>query len=155
MKHILAKSVSCKDPRLLFQDINAHFQFHHVDKAIKTISKHPVYPGTFERDMANFRIDIADLTHAQNAKVLEQQKFAYLKELLTHDTRRLLRCGIQIQLGQQIRIHYTHVLFGWILKLRTLPRMFWNLLRKEGTRSSLRPLETNKLGVLQNVWSDW
>ena len=109
----------------------------------------------FIQDMANFRIDIADLIHAQNAKVLEQQKFAYLKELLTHDTRRLLRCGIQIQLGQQIQIHYTHVLFGWILKLRTLPRMFWNLLRKEGTRSSLRPLETNKLGVLQNVWSDW
>ena len=25
MKHILAKSVSRKDPRLLFQDINAHF----------------------------------------------------------------------------------------------------------------------------------
>ena len=57
MKHILAKSVSRKDPRQLFQDINAHFrgnQFHHVDKAIKTISKHKAYPGTFERDMANF-----------------------------------------------------------------------------------------------------
>ena len=30
-----------------------------------------------------------------------------------------------------------------------------NLLRNEGTKSSLRPLGTNTLGVLQNVWSDW
>ena len=85
--------MSRKDPRQLFQDINAHFcgnQFHHVDKAIKTISKHKIHPGSFERDMANFRIYISDLTHAQNAEVPEQQKFAYLKELLTHDTRQCL-----------------------------------------------------------------
>ena len=93
MKHILVKSVKRKDPRQLFQDIHAHFrgnQFHHVDKAIKTISKHKVHPGLYEGYMANFRIYISDLTHAQSAEVPEQQKFAYLKELLTHDTRQCL-----------------------------------------------------------------
>ena len=89
----MAKPVKRKDPRQLFQDIHAHFRgnkFHHVDKAIKTIAKYKVHLGTFERDMANFRIYISDLTHAQNAEVPEQQKFAYLKELLTHDTRQCL-----------------------------------------------------------------
>ena len=46
--------------------------------------------------MANFRIDIVDLTHAQNGKVLEQQKFAYLKELLTHDTRQCLANALDL-----------------------------------------------------------
>ena len=99
MQHILAKSVSRKDPRQLFQDINAYFrgnQCHHFDKAIKTISKHRVHPGTFERDMANFRIYIADLTHAQNAEVPEQQKFVYLKKLVTHDTRQCLANALDL-----------------------------------------------------------
>ena len=61
-----------------------------MDRAITTITKHQVHPGTFEREMANLRIYIANLTHAQNAEVSEQQKFAYLKELLTHDTRQCL-----------------------------------------------------------------
>ena len=96
MKHILAKSVSRKDPSQLFQDVNAHFrgnQFHHVDKAMKTIYKHKVHPRTFERDMANFRIYIVNLTHAQN---VEQQKFAYLKELITHDTRQCLANALDL-----------------------------------------------------------
>ena len=96
MKHILAKSVNRKDPR---QDINSLFrgnQFHHVDRAIKTITKHRVHPGTFERYMANFRIFIADLTNAQNAEVTEQQKFAYLNELLNHDIRQCLANALDL-----------------------------------------------------------
>ena len=75
MKHILAKSVSRKDPRQLFQVID---------------------PGTLERDMANFRINIENLIHAQNAEVPEQQKFAYFKELLTHDTRQYLANALDL-----------------------------------------------------------
>ena len=46
-----------------------------------------MHPSSFERDISNFRIYISDLTHAQNVEVPEPQKFAYLKALLTHDTR--------------------------------------------------------------------
>ena len=99
MKHILAKSVKRKDPRQLYQDIQDHFrgnQFHHVDKAIKNISKHKVHPASFERDIAAFRTFISDLTHAQNVEVPEQQKFAYLKGPLTHDTRQCLATAMDM-----------------------------------------------------------
>ena len=46
--------------------------------------------------MANFKIYIADLTHAQNTEVPEQQKFAYLQELLTHDTGRCLANALDL-----------------------------------------------------------
>ena len=46
--------------------------------------------------MANFRIYIADLTYDQNAEVPEQQKFAYLKELLTHDARQYLANALEL-----------------------------------------------------------
>ena len=46
--------------------------------------------------MANFRIYIADLTYDQNAEVPEQQRFAYLKELLTHDARQYLANALEL-----------------------------------------------------------
>ena len=93
MKHILAASVNRKDPRKLFQDIQSYFrgnQSHHVDRAIESIIRHKINIRSFEKDIANFRIFISELSHAQSAEVPEQQKFSYLKDLLKQDSRQCL-----------------------------------------------------------------
>ena len=93
MKHILAASVNRKDPRKLFQDIQSYFrgnESHHVDRAIESIIRHKIHFRSFEKDLANFRIFILDLSHAQSAAVPEQQKFSYLKDLLKQDSRQCL-----------------------------------------------------------------
>ena len=93
MKHILAASVNRKDPRGLFQDIQKYFrgnQSHHVDRAIESIIRHKIHIRSFEKDIANFRIFISELSHAQSAEVPEQQKFSYLKDLLKQDSRQCL-----------------------------------------------------------------
>ena len=93
MKHILVASVNRKDPRKLFQDIQSYFrgnQSHHVDRAIESIIRHKIHITSFEKDLANFRIFISELSHAQSAEVPEQQNFSYLKDLLKHDSRQCL-----------------------------------------------------------------
>ena len=93
MKHILAAAVNRKNPRGLFQDIQKYFrgnQSHHVDRAIDSIIRHKIHIGSFEKDLANFRILISELSHAQSAEVPEQQKFSYLKDLLKQDSRQCL-----------------------------------------------------------------
>lgn len=67
-----------------------------MDRAIKTVTTHRIHQNTFGRDIAKFRIYIADLTHVQNAEVPEQQKFAYIKDLLTHDTRQCLSNALDL-----------------------------------------------------------
>ena len=39
---------------------------HQVDRAIDNIVKHKIHVRSFDKDMANFRIFISELSHAQN-----------------------------------------------------------------------------------------